>query len=180
MFGSQWDSLHGANALETRTATDLEAITFTSPDQCFRAIRLYLQRMKDTGRTSSGVHVLQRGKVEDDGVVITAGPSMFREPCGDCVQFSCGAQLSFGITLRLDLTVVRLSSYRFHLSLPKTSGLRFFRIDLNPPKTTYNSLHSPRSHMHPGFENVHVPFPVMQPLAVLDRIFHMIEPALTP
>jgi hypothetical protein len=67
-------------------------------------------------------------------------------------------------------------SYRFHLHLPPTSGLRFVRIDLNSYKEGHDQLHMPRSHVHPGFEGIHIPFPAMRPLEVLDRIFHVIEP----
>jgi hypothetical protein len=34
--------------------------------------------------------------------------------------------------------------------------------------------------MHPGFEGIHMPFPVMTPIEVLDRIVHVIEPHFTP
>jgi hypothetical protein len=119
-------------------------------------------------------------RTEKGDTQINAGPTIFREPCETCIQFRSGAQLSFGITLRSDGTRTTLLSYRFYLSLLPASGLRFVRIDLNAPKEDYDPLHMPRSHIHPGAEGIHIPFPAMRPLEVLDRIVHVIEPYFTP
>ena len=84
-----------------------------------------------------------------------------------------------GTGLRFDGEASSLLAYRFYLRLPPSSGLPFFRIDLNLSKGNYDPLDQPRSHLHPGFENVHLPFPVLEPLAVLDRFVHVIEPYFT-
>ena len=68
-------------------------------------------------------------------------------------------QLSFGVTLRFDGRRTTLLSYRFHLSLLPASGLRFVRIDLNAAKESYDPLHRPRCHIHPGFEGHPHTFP---------------------
>ena len=180
---SSWDYAAAARASEQRWTSLIETVSLPSPNVLVRQVRTYLQRMTDTGRVIRGprsishlVSVFQ----EDEGYVqINVGPTIFKEPCEDCIRFRSGAQLSFGLTVRQDNLGVRLISYRFYLDLLNTSGLRFVRIDLNPPKSEYDPLHIPRSHIHTGFEGIHLPFPVMHPLEVLDRIFHVIEPHFT-
>jgi hypothetical protein len=174
-----WDRADAAKALEKRTSEDLENIEVPPPRGYFRDIRSYLQRVTDSGRTENGVRVLSYLDRENGDAQIEAGPTIFRAPCNGCILFRSGARLSFGITMRLDGSRTRLLSYRFYLHLPVTSGLRFVRIDLNSSRVSDDPLHMPRSHIHPGFEGIHIPFPVMQPLEVLDRIVHVIEPHFT-
>ena len=169
-----------AKALEARTETYLANIDLPPPHEYFQLIRIYLQRATDTGHTRNGAHLLSRCSLDNGDTQIDAGPTIFREPCESCIQFHSGAQLSFGITLGFDGTRTSLLSFRFHLALLPTSGLRFVRIDLNGPKDIYDALHMPRCHIHPGFEGVHIPFPVMTPIDVLDRLVHVIEPHFTP
>jgi len=175
-----WNPAGAARALEVRTAADLGNIELPAPHECLREIRLYLQRMTDTGRTKNGVHQLSSRTLENGDSQINAGPTIFREPCSNCIQFLSGSQLSFGITLRFDCAKTTLLAYRFYLCLLPRSGLRFVRIDLNAPNPNYDPLHVPRSHMHPGFEGVHIPFPVMRPMEILDRMVHVIEPHFAP
>jgi hypothetical protein len=174
-----WNRTGAAKALEARTEADLANMGLPPPQEYFREVRIYLQRMTDAGRTRNGVHVLSRRSLESGDTQINAGPTIFREPCEDCIQFHSGAQLSFGVTLRFDGAQTTLLSYRFYLALLPASGLRFVRIDLNSPKDVYDPLHVPRCHIHPGFEGIHIPFPAMGPLEVLDRIVHVIEPHFT-
>ncbi len=176
----QWNSNEAATLFEARTDEACAKIDLPPPHEHLRELRIYLQRMTDTGRTSNGAHLLSRRGLENGDTQINAGPTIFHEPCTTCIQFRSGAQLSFGITLRVGATSTSLLSYRFHLSLFPASGLRFIRIDLHAHKEGYDPLHMPRSHMHPGFESVHIPFPVMSPLEVPDRIFNVIEPRFTP
>jgi len=176
LSGKPWDKAVAAKALDARTNADLSKVDLASPSDFFKELRLYLQRTTDTGRTRNGVHMLSRRTLDNGDTEIDAGPSIFRDPCDRCIRFTSGAQLSFGITLRSVGGKTTLLSYRFHLHLLPRSGLDFLRIDLNAPKEEYDPLHQPRSHMHPGFEGIHIPFPVMGPLEVLDRIVHVIEP----
>lgn len=180
MSGRPWDAAAAAKALDARMAADLDNMELPAPHECFREIRSYLQRQTDTGRTRNGARLLSQRALDNGDTQLDAGPTVFREPCDTCVQFWSGAQLSFGITLRTDGHKSKLLSYRFHLQLLPTSGLRFVRIDLNPPKKDNDPLRMPRSHLHPGFEGVHIPFPVMRPLEVLDRICLVIEPCFAP
>ena len=179
MPAESWDRIGAAKALEARTEEDLAKILLPPPDEYFRKIRIYLQRLTDTGRTANGVHVLSRRSLHSGDSQINAGPTILKEPCESCIHFRSGAQLSFGVTLRSDGKQTTLLSYRFYLSLLPASGLRFVRIDLNAPKDAYDPLHMPRCHIHPGFEGIHIPFPVMGPIEVLDRIVHVIEPHFT-
>ena len=173
------DSSRAAKGLETRTEAYLTQTLLPPPREYFAKIRIYLQRMTDTKRTTNGVHLLSQLNLENGDSQINAGPTIFKEPC-ESIRFRSGAQLSFGITLRSDGRNARLLSYRFYLSLLPASGLRFVRIDLNAPKDDYDPLHVPRCHLHPGFEGIHIPFPVMEPIAVLDRIVHVVEPHFVP
>jgi hypothetical protein len=172
----QWDSASAAKALDARTAAEIDGFALAAPNDCLREIRVYLQRMTDLRKTTNGAHVLSIRQAENGDSQIDAGPTVFREPCINCIHFRSGADLSFGVTLRHRGGKTTLVSYRFHVQLLSSSGLRFIRIDLNPHKEVYDALRIPRSHMHPGFEGLHIPFPVMRPLEVLDRIFHVIEP----
>jgi hypothetical protein len=175
-----WNQVAVAKVLEARTEADLANLKLPPPREYFKDIRLYLQRLTDTGHTKNGVHVLSHRSIGGGDTQINAGPTIFRDPCETCIHFHSGAQLAFGITLRFSGTQTTLLAYRFYLSLLPASGLRFVRIDLNAPKETYDPLHVPRSHIHPGFEGIHIPFPVMGPIEVLDRIVHVIEPHFTP
>jgi hypothetical protein len=176
----RWNCAQAATLLEARTEADLANIDLPHPHEYFGQLRIYLQRITDTGRTKNGARLLSRKSLENGDTQINAGPTIFREPCTSCIQFRSGAQLSFGITLRAGGARTSLLSYRFYLSLLHASGLGFVRIDLNAPTEGYDPLQMPRSHVHPGFEGIHIPFPVMGPLEVLDRIVHVIEPYFTP
>lgn len=178
MLGRVRDANAAAVLFERRTDSNLDVLNLPAPHACFREIRFYLQRMTDTGRTTNGTRALSQRVVDTGEMQITAGPSIFREPSENCVEFRSRAKLAFGVTLRVENARTRLLSYRFHLQLLPTSGIRFVRIDLNPVGHN-DPLQVPRSHIHPGFPQIHLPYPVMTPLEVLDRIFHVIEPAFS-
>ncbi len=179
MSGRAWDGAGAAKSLDAKVAAELDRIDLPPTQQFFGELRFYLQRMTDRGRLTKGARSLSQLETAEGHTQINVGPTIFRAPCENCLIFRSGAQLSFGITLRVDGSFSRLLAYRFHLNLIQSSGLRFIRIDLNTPKAEYDPMHMPRSHMHPGFEHVHIPFPAMHPMEVLDRIFHVIEPHFT-
>ena len=179
MSGRAWDGAGAAKSLDARVAAELDRIELPPTRQFFSQLRFYLQRMTDRGRLTKGARALSQLETAEGHAQINVGPTIFRASCDDCIIFRSGAQLSFGITLRVDGSYSRLMAYRFHLNLLESSGLRFIRIDLNAPKSDYDPMHMPRSHMHPGFEHVHIPFPAMHPMEVLDRVFHVIEPHFT-
>lgn len=169
-----WDATAAALLLEQRTARDVAGLTLPSPETCFRDLRDYLVGMSHRRRIRPYSLLKQRRSAEE--LAIEAGPQIFRAPCADCIQFASGALLSFGVTLSAANGQSELLACRFHLQLPSTAGLEFIRIDLDPASGSVDPLRKPRSHLHPGFD-VHVPFPVLQPLEALDRIFEVIEPA---
>ncbi|MCC6394599.1 MAG: hypothetical protein IT167_28645 [Bryobacterales bacterium] len=176
MSGRLWDEAAAARSYEAKAAGDLESMDLPSPHECFKQIRTYLQRMCDTRRTKTGVRVLSQRTLENGDMQINAGPSIYRHPREGCVEFQSGAFLKFGATLRFHGVGSKLIVHSFHLQLEPTSRMEFVRIDLND-KEASNPLHVPRSHLHPGFQHVHIPFPVMRPLEILDRLVHVIEPA---
>ncbi len=117
--------------------------------------------MTDKRRTRDGSRLVSRKELDNGDMEINAGPTIFPSPCESCIHFTSGAGLCFGITLRSADQGSKILAYRFYLQLPSRSGLSFLGFDLNPPKDDYDPLHQPRSHMHPGFEGIHIPFPVM-------------------
>jgi hypothetical protein len=173
-----WDANEAAKLFDQKAAEYLDNLIIPSPTDFLRQLKSYLQRMMDKDWITEGVQHVKQKRAENGDILISAGPQIHKvdEPS---IRFFSGAQLSFGITLRDEIARSRLISYCFHLQLPLGSKLEFFRIDLNPPKDKYDPLDQPRSHMHPGFRGIHVPFPTMSPLEVLDRIFYVIEPHFT-
>ena len=159
-----WNRVEAAKALEARTEADLANISLPPPHEYFRDIRIYRQRATDGGRTRNGVHVLSRHSLGNGDTQINAGPTIFRDPCENCIQFRSGAQLAFGVTLRFDGAQSTLLAYRFYLSLLPASGLRFVRIDLNAPKETYDPLHMPLSLIHISPDSINPLFSVSSTL----------------
>ena len=176
MFSRPWDPLSAAKAQDARTSAELLRLGLPEPGEYVTDIRFYLQRMTDRGRTLNGARLVAIQDAGNGTSLIEAGPTVFKEPCEQCILFRSGAKLSFGVTLRSDTRRSTMLAYRFHLQLLPASGLKFVRIDLNTASDVRNGLDQPRSHIHPGFEGIHIPFPLMSPLEVLDRIFRVIEP----
>ncbi len=133
MSGKAWDPHGAARSREARVAVELDGIELPPTQQFFGQLRFYLQRMTDRGRLTKGARSLSQLETTEGHTQINVGPTIFRAPCENCLIFRSGAQLSFGITLRVNGSYSRLIAYRFHLNLVQSSGLRFIRIDLNPP-----------------------------------------------
>jgi hypothetical protein len=179
ILSRRWDSGAAAKSFDEKLAASLEAIQLPPAHEYFRRLQSYLQRRTDERKIKGFAHLLTHTIDENDLMEVFAGPTIYR-PGRPCLEFSSGAKLSFAFTLRRQGEGSRLVSYRFDLRLPEKSGLKFMRIDLNGPNRGNDPLHVPRSHLHPGFPHIHIPFPVMTPLEVLDRIFFVVEPALVP
>ena len=180
MSNSSWNPDASVSDLEDHTTAKIAGIRLPSPEQFVRDLRAYLQIKIDRGRRlKSGVelvHLYRPPKEDVDCQQIDAGPGHLNPSSTDpwmCLR--SGAKLALGITLRRRTTDSELLAYRFHLEVPHSRVLTYVRIDLNKPKDGYDPLHQPRSHMHPGAE-IHLPFPAMHPLGVLDRIIDVIEP----
>ncbi|MCP5118175.1 MAG: hypothetical protein GY953_45760 [bacterium] len=169
-----WDADEAARRLDAKFDDDVSKLELPAPNVCFSEIRAYLQTWTNRRRIRSFRHLSR--KVDGGDWLINAGPTMQKGPHEEAIQFRSGAQLSSGVTLRRDVDSTRLVACRFHLLLPQGSGLAFVRIDLNPANKEEDALREPRSHLHPGFPHVHLPFPVLRPLEVLDRLFHVVEP----
>lgn len=174
MLGPERDPIETARRFDERCVADIEAIELPVAGRLHSEIHHYLQRKRDKGLVTTLPKVQQTQQGGE--FLINVGPTSDREQGG--IVFNSGARLAIGITLRANQTGATLLSHRYRLDLPDAAGLKFIRIDLGQ-KENSNPLHVPRSHLHPGFENVHVPFPVMSPLDILDRIFEVIEPAFT-
>jgi hypothetical protein len=162
-LSGRWDAVAAARSLDDRVADDLDRVELPPAPHFTGQLRFYLQRMTDCGKLLRGARSISQRETAEGYTQIDVGPTIYRATGDDCLILKSGARMSLGITLRIDGSSSRLLAYRFHLELLPSSGLRFVRIDLNAPKSEYDPMHIPRSHIHPGFENVHVPFPAMHP-----------------
>ena len=84
---------------------------------------------------------------------------------------SDGARLSFGVTVAYPRGAEpELLTYRFHLRFPRNSSPAFIRFDLNDESN--EPLIEPRSHLHPGSDDLRLPVPVMTPVEILERLLY--------
>jgi hypothetical protein len=110
------------------------------------------------------------------GVMVVAllGGATFDKPQSDDDNFfirSDGARLSFGITVAYRSGAEpEMLTYRFHLRFPRNSSPTFIRFDLNDESR--EPLVEPRSHLHPGSDNVRIPAPAMSPIEILEKLLY--------
>ncbi len=89
-------------------------------------------------------------------------------------DFDSGARLSFGLTLQEDGKRSRLVSFRYQYNMPEGKSPSFLRFDLNHAAHE-NPLMEPLCHLHPGLDEVRLPFSVHHPLEILDRMFFVVD-----
>jgi hypothetical protein len=181
----KWDRSLAARELDDHTSEKLQELRLPAPSLFLKELRAYLQALTDSRELRKGGVNLPRlnpSPVDFPGCQqIDAGPRLFKSASPEpAIELSSGAKVSLGVTLRpMDTRGSQLVAYRFHLELPHPGIIQYLGIDLNAPKGTYDPLHQPRSHMHPGDHRVHVPYPVMHPLAILDRLIHVVAPSFS-
>ena len=166
-------ALSRAGDLEARLERQVAEIVLPSFREVLAGIRTYLlKRNLDNGNLNN-VYQLLRERTSPDAGFISLGPEFDKGPTESHYKLSSKTRLSFGITLREANGRCKLISYRFHLHLGTARGPSFFRFDLNT-RAHPNPLIEPRSHVHPGRDDIRLPFPVLTPLELLDRIFYVI------
>jgi hypothetical protein len=107
---------------------------------------------------------------------IDLGPTIDKGPTADHFRFDSGARLCFGLTLREVERGSQIIAFRYHYQFPDGHSSKFLRFDLNDePKP--DPLAEPRCHLHPGINDVRIPFSVHHPIDILDRIFFVLERA---
>lgn len=89
-------------------------------------------------------------------------------------HFDSGARLSFGLTLREVDGRSEVVSFRYHYVLPDGQSPQYLRFDLNKAPHA-DPLAEPRCHLHPGIDDVRIPFSLHNPMEILDRIFFVLE-----
>jgi hypothetical protein len=165
-----------AEEFDRQVVRMLKDLRLPPPKELFQSVREHLQERSNSLRAQVNVQKILRFKPQGTEALIAVGPGIDKGPTETHFTFPSQARLSFAITVREQDGGSRLLSHRYHLEFPPGRGLRFVRFDLNP-KVHENPLLEPRSHLHPGFPELRLPFPVLAPLDLLDRIFFVVEPA---
>jgi len=148
------------------------------PRRVFSRLRAYLWEQSQLSGIPSNVYSALKHAPQHGGeVLISLGPTFVRGPSDPPFVLASGARLSFALTLRDSGSHSSVVAYSFRYYLPTDRWPEFLRFDLNRENHP-DPLAEPRCHLHPGLNEVRLPAPVLDPFAVLDRIFFVVEPAL--
>ncbi len=186
MAGPSWQGGFGvtlerarkrAEALDSRTHHEIGQLRFGPPHKVFSEIRAYLWRRSQEMDTKNSPTQLLRLRKTNGVALIALGPTIDKGPTPEHFHFDTGARLSFGLTLREVDRGSQLVSFRYHYQLPAARSPEYFRFDLNEAPHG-DPLAEPRCHLHPGLEDVRIPFSLHDPLEILDRIFFVLEKGL--
>jgi hypothetical protein len=164
-----------AVVLDKVLQAQIGAFILEAPHKVVSSIRAYLIRRAGEIAADNNPWVSLEFTKASKGVwLITMGPTIDQGETPDHFHFDSGARLSFGLTLKEDGNRSRLVSFRYQYNLPDTKSPRFLRFDLNPA-THENPLTEPLCHLHPGLEDVRLPWSLHHPLEILDRIFFVVD-----
>lgn len=104
-------------------------------------------------------------------------PSRPRDPAGTHLRRSDGAWFDFSITVRERDPQVEVLTYRFEIRFPPGIAAPFMRFDHNLPEVGAGKLaNEPRSHLHPGHDDLRVPTPQMSPEEVTRLLLYELRP----
>ncbi len=166
-------ALSRAGELEARIEQQAATVALPSFKEVLANVRVYLNWQNANARGKNNVlQILKHTRTGDVGTIIL-GPTIDKGPTNTHYYINAEARLSFLVILREANRKCKLISYRFHLHLGAARGPSFLRFDLNPGAHS-NPLIEPRSHVHPGRDDIRLPFPVLRPLELLDRIFYVV------
>jgi len=165
-----------AVTLDSKTDRELRELSLDPPHKVLSQIRAYLLRRSEEMQTRNNPIQLLRFYSENDCAQIDLGPTVDKGPTPEHFHFDSGARLSFGLSLREVGGRSLVMSFRYHYVLPDGQSPGYLRFDLNvaPPP---DPLAEPRCHLHPGIDDVRIPFSVHNPIEILDRIFFVLERA---
>jgi hypothetical protein len=164
-----------ATSLDAKLQDQVNGLLLQRPYEVFSSILAYLIRRADEMSVRNNPWNLLKFRKDPNGFwLITLGPSIDKGNTADHFHFDSGARLSFLIVLREDNKSARLIAFRYQYQLPDGVSPNFLRFDLNQA-IHENPLTEPLCHLHPGLEDVRLPFSVHTPLEILDRIFFVID-----
>jgi hypothetical protein len=104
-------------------------------------------------------------------------PSRPRDPAGSHLRRSDGAWFDFSITVRERGSQLEMLTYRFEIRFPPGMGAPFMRFDHNLPEAIPGKpANEPRSHLHPGHDDLRVPTPQMSPEEVMRILLYELRP----
>lgn len=165
-----------AAALDAKTGRELAGVRLGPPSQVLTQIRAYLQRRSDEMTKRNNPYELLRLSNENGFAVLLLGPTMDKGPTLQHFRLDSGARLSFGLTLREVERGSEVVSYRYQFVFPDGHSPQYLRFDLSDAPHL-DPLAEPRCHLHPGIDDVRIPFSVHNPIEILDRIFFVLERA---
>jgi hypothetical protein len=161
--------------LDARLAA-MRRVVSEDPAKLFRRTRTPLDTIVQTRKNCRNNHPQALLRLAPGRLTFTLGPQFDKGPTAQHFNFASGARLSFGVSLAPEGDSWVLLEYRFHLVLPEGSRPAFFRFDLNE-KPHARPLDEPICHIHPGLDDLRLPCPVLHPLAIIDYLVFVIEPA---
>ena len=165
-----------AVALDSHTHVALTALWLEPPREVFTRIRGYLFRRSQEMKRGNDAYKLLSYHPSRDLAEIELGPSIDKGSTPQHFHFDSGARLSFGLTLREVGGGSQVVSFRFQFVCADGQSPRYLRFDLNKGPHA-DPLVEPRCHLHPGIEDVRIPFSLHHPIEILDRIFFVLERA---
>ena len=165
-----------AKTLDLNLSAQLRTTKLESAKRLFFRLRSYLYEQCNSNALQQDVYSKIKFQAPDKTgmALITLGPSFDKGPTDDHLYFESGSRLSFLIVIREEAGSSELISYRFHHAFSGDHSPAFLRFDLNGEGHS-EPLQEPRSHLHPGIEDVRTPTPILHPVEILDRIFFVIE-----
>jgi hypothetical protein len=165
-----------AETLDLKTEHELTQLRLDPPRKVLTQIRAYLLRRSEEMKTKNNPIQLLKFFEENNFAQIDLGPSIDKGPAAGHFHFDSGARLSFGLTLREANGESQVLAFRYHYKFTDGHAPQYLRFDLNEAPHT-DPLVEPRCHLHPGIDDVRIPFSVHNPIEILDRIFFVLERA---
>lgn len=108
-------------------------------------------------------------------IIVGSEKNQERDPKLPHIKRNDGAWFDFTITVREGVNGLELLAYDFEIRLPAALGAPFLRFDLNLPGHA-NEVRELRCHLHPGFDDVLVPAPLMTPTELLTVFIEHLRP----
>jgi hypothetical protein len=135
--------------------------------------------VKMIGEPSPGLADKLKARSMHQGACCIEGgdPSRSRDPAGKRLRRSDGAWFDFSITVREGGPQLEVLTYRFEIRFAPGNGAPFMRFDRNLPEISAGTLGTePRSHLHPGHDDLRVPTPQMSPAEVMRLLLYELRP----
>ena len=170
--GAAW-KLHAAG-------TDAELYLPYTFNELFTQMRKALIRANDQGLLINPFHEIharlkctpKSARHRTESEIVGGDRNFQRVKDGELTYFERddGAWFDFALTLK-ESPRLTLIAYNFELRFPEGFAAKFIRFDLNPPDHA-NEERGLRAHMHPGSDDILIPYFVMDPLKLLKMMIH--------